>query len=378
MKIDRERNTKSYYQILEQQHKNKINQDNFGNNKQRSKEKLIMLHSPQIQQLLVVKAGVAITAIILLLLVSTITVGGTNTTTMIGKSCHNYDYDSNTEYIDAHYYTQTHLCSSDGSEYENGFCGTDNICHTNNCRNFFLYMPEQLTGRTATDSAADELVCNPYDVCSANTNSAIATPLNTTTMYSGVSYGCDYVGTSFVGKCDTDNDVVNRLVNLRFDSLDDNEYLPFNEKCTYQNKNIKNEWGEVSSFNCYQYAVDTNFDLFLSRVDNFTNLCDLFLSRAYVGDFDHICKRNDPVFEYTASYSHSSSGVTFARGVRNGIIVDPAVATTFNRTLAIQSTMYATIQTDASWSYSIHNNKMQHWNPIIVPSVLLVLFFSLF
>ena len=201
-----------------------------------------MLHSPQIQQVLVVKAGVATTAMILLLLVPTITVGGTNTTTAtIGRSCRNYDYDRNDEYIDAYDYTQTHFCSSDGSEYETGFCGTDNICHTNNCRNFFLYGPEQLTGRTATDSgagAAGELVCNPYDVCSANTNSAIATPPNTTIMYSGVSYGCDGVGTSFVGKCDTDDDVANLLVNLRFNSLDDNVYLPFNEKCTYQNKNI--------------------------------------------------------------------------------------------------------------------------------------------
>jgi len=300
-----------------------------------------MLRSPQIQQLLVVRA--------LLLLVSTITVGGTNNAATIGLSCRSDDE-----------YNPYTYCSSDGTQDGSGFCGTDNICHANNCQNFFLYGPEQFTGRTGrtATAAAEKLVCNPYDVCSAKNAFASTTTISSddNTIYNGVSYGCDGV----------------RLVDPAFEecySEDGAVSLPFNEKCTYEsNNNIDDDGRNIvsSSFNCYQFATHTKFDVFLSRADTYNLMVE----------DGNICrgKEDEVVYNYINSYSNSSF---INIGSFNG---GPNPTKAFNKNLALQSTFQSTLTTidttDASWSDSIHNNKMQNGYQIIVASALLFLFFS--
>ena len=295
-----------------------------------------------------VKTEVA-TIAIMIMLFSTITVGGTNINTMLGKSCR---YDDE--------YNPYKYCSSDGSEFETGFCGTDNICHANNCQNFFLYGPEQFTGRTAT-AAAEKLVCNPYDVCSAKNAFASTTTISSddNRIYNGVSYGCDGV----------------RLVDPTFEecySEDGAVSLPFNEKCTYENNNNIDDDGRnivSSSFNCYQFAAQTNFDIFLSRADTYNLMVEE----------GAICKgkEDEAVYNYINSYSNSSF---MNIGSFNG---GPNPTKAFNKNLALQSTFQSTLTTidttDASWSNSIHNNKIQNGYQIIVASAFsLLLFFFCF
>ena len=249
-------------------------------------------------------------------------------------------------------------CTGDQPDTDCGyasFCGYDNECHEISCQAFFSYGPRIYTGNRNVEMA---LVCNPYISSVDN----YPDPENYSWFqHLGVSYGC---GDSF---------------------LDGDVFMPYNERCSIEFG--LNTFGFNTVYNCYQYANDTDFDGFLSEVNNSiaykdgvcnstTDDDDFTTDDDNIDDFEHSKYRYTPLI-----YSDSNVYVPFSanskEGYTNNVItyIGGANATkNFNKTLAIQTSMYSVLETDifdstdSSSSYSISNN----WNMHHPTSLLLV------
>jgi len=280
---------------------------------------------------------------ILKMVAATVLLAGTSTATSCTRS---YD-DNDNLIIDDNTYS---IDCGDAS-----FCGHDNECHEFSCQTFFNYGPTIDTGNSNGDRV---LVCNPHrapvDDYKIPKNYASFNQL-------GVRYGC--------GDTISDNDV----------------FMPYNERC-YAEVGI-NTYGLNSMYNCYQYANDTDFDGFLSEVHNSIaykdSVCnstddddDFTTDDDNIDDFEYSKYRYTPLI-YSDRNVYVPVSANSKEGYTNNVItyIGGANATKdFNKTLAIQTSMYSVLETDifdskdSSSSYSISNN----WNMHHPTSLLLV------
>ena len=188
----------------------------------------------------------------------------------------------------------THGCLNDDIECQSGsFCGSDNLCHEYSCTNFFTFGPEQYKGY-AEGAIPPELVCNPF--VSSDEDDYI---------YNGVGYGCMIYPNS---KPDSNFAVT----------------MPFNEKCSV-------EIDMNTRFDCYKYAADTNFDVFLLSVNN-SDVCSEEIRKDYA---DSTYDLGPPAYLYSDIFEYQYSTET------SGNLEGPNATQVFDENLALSNTMYS-------------------------------------
>jgi hypothetical protein len=203
-------------------------------------------------------------------------------------------------------------CPDDcGEDSNNGsFCGTDEKCHSYNCYDYFTYGPETDTGIVRGNTPPPILVCKPDSTNAVDDDDYV---------YNGVIYGCAGPG--------------------------EGVSMPFNEKCSVQIY-------ACTTFNCWQYADHTSFDLFLNEVNSSNVTCTEEIEKENDDDFVDCVP---PRFTYQAISVYDN--LTFSGtsvGTSSGItIVNPIGNSTieFDEDIA-KTTMYSSLTINVTPSSS--------------------------